>query len=414
MTHDTETAAGERSPREPAGSSLWSNNFRLYLGARTASLLGDAMLPVALSVGVLAAGYGVGGVGYALGAWMAALALCMLFGGVLADRFSPRRMMVLADVVRLVVQSAMAVAFATGAPSLAEIIVLQFLSGVATALFQPGVASMVPQVAGDVQRANGVLRIAEAAAGVLGPAVAGVLVSASGPATVFAIYAGTYGISAVCLLALRLAPVAEAVAGESFWRQLVEGWREFAARSWLWGVIAIHLVYGCFVAGVSLPVGAQLVVGDYGSTTLGIGMAAFGAGGVLGGAWAMRARPLRPLASGAIGWALFALYPITPALKPPVLLLVLGWCLAGIGLAYWGVLWSTTVQTQIPADLLNRVYAYDVSGSLVALVLGRTLAGPLAAIDGERPLMILATVLGLVCTGLLLAVPAIRRLRRVN
>ncbi|MEU5693166.1 MFS transporter [Actinosynnema sp. NPDC020468] len=395
-------------------TSLWSANFRLYLGARATSLLGDAMLPVALSVGVLAAGHGITGIGYALGAWMAAMALCTLMGGVLADRFTPRRMMVLADLIRLVVQAGIAVAFALGAPALWLIVVLQFLSGVATSMFQPGVASMVPKVAKDVQKANGVLRIAEAITGVLGPAVAGLLVSLFGAAVVFGIDAATYAVSALCLAALRLGDSPVADRAQSYWRQLVEGWQDFRSRNWLWGVIAIWLVYGCFVPGVSLPVTAELVNADYGSTTLGIALGAFGGGGVLGGLVAMRAKPARPLVAGSIGWALFAVYPFTPVFGPPAILLHAGWLVAGFGLAYWGVVWATTVQTHVPEHLLNRVYAYDVSGSLLALTLGRTLAGPLAGAVGPRTLMLLSTALGLVCTGLLLVTPAIRRLRRAN
>jgi len=188
----------------PVTKTVWSRDFRLYFGARTTSMLGDAMLPVALSVGLLSAGHGITGVGYALGAWMAALTLFMLAGGVLADRFTPRRMMVLADVVRLVVQGVMALTFLLGVPDLLTVVVLQFVSGAATALFQPGVASMIPKIATDVQRANGVLRISEALAGVLGPALAGVMVPVFGAGTVFFVYAATYGVSALCLVALRL------------------------------------------------------------------------------------------------------------------------------------------------------------------------------------------------------------------
>lgn len=423
---EADPAAGPSTTRGPSttpgpakaperGTSVWTTNFRLYFGARTGSLLGDAMLPVALSVGLIDAGYGSSGVGYALGAWMAALALCMLFGGVLADRFTPRRMMVLADLARLAIQAGMAVMFATGSTSLAGVVALQFLSGAATALFQPGVASMVPQVATDVQRANGVLRVAESVAGVLGPALAGLLVSFSGPGTVFAIYAATYALSAGCLFALRLEAASDTEAGaESFLRQLATGWHEFTSRPWLWGVISIFLLYGCFVAGVSLPVGADLVVSDLGSGALGIGMAAFGAGGVLGGFVAIKVRGERPLAAGSLGWALFALYPVMPALRPGIVPLSVGWALAGAGLAYWSVIWATTVQTQIPAELLNRVYAYDVAGSLTSMALGRSLAGPLASVTGQRTLMVLATALGLACTALLLAVPAIRGLRAVQ
>jgi MFS family permease len=392
---------------------LWSPNFRLYFGARTTSLLGDAMLPVALSVGVLQAGYGASGVGYALGSWLAAVALCMLIGGVLADRFTARRMMVLADLARFVLQAGMAVLFALGTPSLITIVVLQFLSGVASAMFQPGVASMVPQVADDVQRANGVLRIAESMAGVLGPAAAGVLVSVSGPSVVFAIYSATYAISALCLLGLRLETI-RAAAGASFLTQLTEGWHEFRSRTWLFSVITIFLLYGCFVVGVSLPIGAELIVTNLDSAALGIGLAAFGAGGAVGGTLAIRIRPTRPLAAGSIGWALFAIYPLVPALSPNLVVLVIGWAIAGSGIAFWSVIWSTTVQTQVPADLLNRVYAYDVAGSLVTMALGRSVAGPLASVTGERPLMIFACGLGLVCASLLLIVPATRRLQVVR
>lgn len=414
MSSNAGLRTDDPSAEEPtAAPSLWTTNFRLYFGARTGSLLGDAMLPVALSVGVLDAGYGTSGVGYSLGAWMAALALCMLFGGVLADRFTPRRMMVLADLLRLGLQGGLAVAFALGTPSLWLIVALQFFSGVATALFQPGVASMVPQVSTDVQRANGVLRVSESVAGVLGPALAGVLIGLSGPATVFGIYAATYALSAACLFGLRLKQAPKGSASETFWHQLTEGWQEFRSRPWLWGVISCFLVYGCFVAGLSLPVGADLVTSQHGSTALGIGMAAFGAGGVIGGTVAIRIRPGRPLATGSIGWVLYALFPLMPALRTGVVPLCLGWAVAGGGLAFWAVIWATTVQTQIPAELLNRVYAYDVTGSLLSMALGRSLAGPFVSLAGERPLMVAATLLGLLCSGVLLAVPGIRGLRAV-
>jgi MFS family permease len=399
----------------PAGpaAGLWSRNFRLYFGARTGSLLGDAMLPVALTVAVLHAGYGTAGVGFALGAWMAALALGVLFGGVLADRFTPRRMMVLADLVRLGIQATMAISFALGSPNLAVIVGLQFAAGGATALFQPGLAGMVPQVATDIQAANGALQIAEQSAAVLGPALAGVLVGFSGPATVFAVYAGTYGLSAACLFALRLSSRASTPRGTSFVRGLVEGWQEFRSRTWLSGVIAVFLVYGCFVAGLSLPVGTELVVAAHGSGALAAGFASMGAGGLIGGAISMRLRLSRPLAYGAIGWALYALYPLTAAVEPNVVVLCLGWAVAGGGLAYWAVIWATTIQTQIPGELLNRVSAYDVAGSLISMALGRTLAGPLAGPIGEKPLMIASTAVGLCCTAVLLATPSIRGLRAV-
>lgn len=68
---------------------LWNRNFRLFFVARTAALFGDGMIPVALTAGLLGAGRPHSSVGYALAAWMGPLALFVLFGGVLADRFTP-------------------------------------------------------------------------------------------------------------------------------------------------------------------------------------------------------------------------------------------------------------------------------------------------------------------------------------
>lgn len=99
-----------RVEREPVAlPSPWrSGRFRLFFTARSTSLLADGMLMVSLTTAVLGAGYGAGGVGYALAAWMAPIVLLVLFGGVLADRFTPQVMMVGADVVRMVAMLALA------------------------------------------------------------------------------------------------------------------------------------------------------------------------------------------------------------------------------------------------------------------------------------------------------------------
>lgn len=76
-------------PAPPA--RLWTRNFGFYFTARTMAVLGDTMIPVATAVAMLSLGFGVGAVGVALGAWMGAFALFVVFGGVFADRFHPGR-----------------------------------------------------------------------------------------------------------------------------------------------------------------------------------------------------------------------------------------------------------------------------------------------------------------------------------
>lgn len=395
----------------PAG--LWSRDFTLYFAARTVSLLGDAMLPVALATGLLAAGYGASGVGWAMAAWMAPIAVLIPFGGALADRFTARRMMIIADVVRFVVQGCAALLFLSGMPTLWQVLVLQAISGAATALFQPGTAGLTVLVASDVQRANGALRVAEAITALLGPAAAGLLVALLDAGAVLAFDAATFAASGLCLIALRVVATTAATRTNMV-RSLVEGWHEFQQRTWLWTVIAIWAAYGLVVFGPVLPLGAELIVDAHGATAYGIVTSVFGAGTILGGLLGIWLRPRRPLVAGATAMLAFACCPLVIAADLGLPLLGLGHLLAGAGFAFWGVMWATTVQTHIAAPVLNRVYAYDVAGSILILPLGRALAGPVALLAGSREVLAFSTVFAVLACGLLLAAPAVRTLRRIE
>ncbi|MFE0516688.1 MFS transporter, partial [Streptomyces sp. NPDC058964] len=201
--------AGARSGKRPEGRArpVWSRNFALFFVARAVARLGDTMLTVALAAGLVQHGYGAGAVGLAMASKAAAFAGLVVFGGVIADRFDTRRLMLGADLVRLAVQSLAAALFLTGHVVLWQICVIGLVGGAAGAVFQPGVASTVPRVATDIQGANGAIRIAESAAQLAGPAVAGLLVAFTSPGGVFAADAATYVVSALCLLLLRLPPV---------------------------------------------------------------------------------------------------------------------------------------------------------------------------------------------------------------
>ncbi|MFI9103131.1 MFS transporter [Streptomyces fildesensis] len=191
--------------RLPAPPPLWDRRFALFFAARTVSQVGDAMMPVAaaLAVGAL---YGISGVGFVLGTWTGTFVLLVLFGGVLADRFGARRMMVGADLARVLTQGVLAVAFFTGPPPFWLLVTMAALAGAAVAMFLPGVNGMVPLVAREPQRANATLKVADALAQLLGPALAGLLIVLTGAGTVYAIDSGTFLLSALCLALIRFTP----------------------------------------------------------------------------------------------------------------------------------------------------------------------------------------------------------------
>jgi hypothetical protein len=396
---------------------VWTRDFRLYFTARAVAMLGDSMLPIALSAGLLQHGYRAGDIGYALASYTACFAGFVVFGGVFADRLSARGLMIGADLVRVCTQSLASLLFFTGHVVLWQVCAIGAVNGVAAAMFQPGVASTVPRVARDVQGANGRIRTAEAMMALTGPALAGALVGFASAGGVFAVHAATYAISATCLLLLRLPPAPaderRRTGGASTFRaDLVEGWREFTARTWMWSVIVIWMIYTILVVGPTTPLAAGQILPAHGAGAYGLVNSALGAGTALGGLSALRIRPARPLRAGACAILCVACYPAAVGAALPLPWIALGAFVSGTGSAFWGVMWATSVQTQVPGEILNRIHAYEVAGSVAMVPVGQALAGPESTAFGARPVLLTAALAVLGVSAALLSVRSIRTLGR--
>ncbi|MFC8077705.1 MFS transporter [Streptomyces sp. NPDC057307] len=426
----TTTQVRPQTARPP----LWDRRFTLFFVARTVSQVGDAMMPVAaaLAVGAL---YGISGVGFVLGTWTGTFVVLVLFGGVFADRFGARRMMVGADLVRVLTQGVLAVAFFAGPPPFWLLVTMAALAGAAVAMFLPGMNGMVPLVSREPQRANATLKVADALAHLIGPALAGLLIALTGAGTVYAIDAGTFLLSALCLALIRLAPDAAPTdapadaspadaptdtpaadsavrSGGSLRRDLRQGWREFRARTWMWAVILIWMGYGVLVFGPLVPLSSALIGSRLGPDAYGLAVSFLGVGTVVGGLLALRLRPARPLAAGAVAMAVYTVLPLCVALDAGLPVLLAGHALGGGALAFWSVMWATSVQTHTPPAVLNRVSAYELAGSVSGIALGQLLAGPALAVASPGRLLLVSAGAGLVGCVALFAIPAIRTLRR--
>ncbi len=91
-----------------------------------------------------------------------------------------------------------------------------------------------------------------------------------------------------------------------------------------------------------------------------------------------------------------------------------GAAVAGAGMSFWGVMWATSVQTQVPPDVLNRIHAYDVAGSLAMMPVGQALAGPAASVLGADHVLLLSGATSFAVCAALLLIPAVRGLVRVE
>ncbi|MGK5496697.1 MFS transporter [Streptomyces sp. URMC 125] len=413
--------APESAPESGPPHRLWSRGFLLFFTARAVAVLGDAMLPVALSAGLLRHGMGAGDIGLAMASFTVCLAGFVVFGGVLSDRFDARRLMVGSDLVRMCTQALVAVLFLTGHVVLWQLCAIGAVNGVAAGLFQPGVASTVPKVARDVQGANGMIRTAESLAMLAGPALAGVLVAVASPGGVFLAHAGTYALSALCLVLLRLPrtpqgppPAAAGGWAAAYRADLAEGWREFRSRTWMWGVIVLWMVLMITVTGPLVPLTATEIISGHDARTYGLVSSALGAGTAVGGLLALRIRPLHPLRAGALALLGYGLYPASVGAQLTPAAIAVCTAASGAAIGFWGVMWATSVQTQVPGPVRGRVHAYEVAGSLAMMPVGQALAGPAAELLGARTVLVAGGAAALAVSLSLLSVPAIRNLRRAG
>jgi MFS family permease len=355
-------------------------DVRLLLVGQGLSWVGDAFNPIALSVAVVLSGGGAAELGVILASGIVARLLCTLVGGVWADRVTPHRIMVLADLVRAASVGGLALAFAAfGDPPVALLAALAAVTSGAGAFFYPAFVSLRPLIVPveGLQTANGAISFLQSSAQVAGPVVAGLVVAQFGPVPGFVVNALTFAWSAVCVAGLRAR--AERIAPRTgMFTEVREGLAEIRARDWLWTSLVsaamFHVATGIFV--VLVEVTAVRALG--GAHALGLITAALGVGGLAGGLVALRLQPRRMLLWAFAGLGLFACYPLAFA-WPGGLVAVMGAAVvAQAGLLYLDVGWQTAIQQGVPHDRLARVASWDVLISFVALPVGNVLSGPLS------------------------------------
>ncbi|MGH3437262.1 MAG: MFS transporter [Sciscionella sp.] len=392
---------------------LQDRGFRFLLIGHATSLLGSQMAPVAIVFAVLRTGGGAGDVGKVLAAQAVALVVCLFVSGVVADRFSRRVVMVLADLLRCVGQLVLAVLLLTGRPEVWEFMLLLAATGAGQAFFGPAMTGLIPHTtAGSrLHQANALLGLASSGASIGGPALAGVIVATSNAGWAVLADGLSYLVSVLCVTLLPLAPTRR-VGGESFLAQMRDGWREFRSRTWLWGIVSYFGLWHLLVFAPFMVLGAVIAADDLGGAGAWAAiLTAQGIGAVVGGLVMLRVRPARPLRV-----AMCAMLPLLGpllllAVRAPTVVIAATALLSGIGFAVFDTLWDTTLQRVVPERALSRVSAYDWVGSVALLPVGYALIGPLTLTIGVTGTLWLSAGCLLASTIAVLAIPGVTRLR---
>jgi MFS family permease len=385
--------------------------LRSMQSASALSSIGEWGFMVILSIYAFDQG-GATAVGLAGGLRLVPAAIAAPLASGLVDRRSRRAVIVRCLVLRAISLGALAALVAAHGP-LAVVLVLAGVFSVVSTVFRPATAALLPLIARTPQQLAAANAIGSALAngGFLVGALAGGVISAvASPAVAFALAAATFLLAAV--VAVRLphdAPPASAPAEGDVLRETTAGVRALVASHESRIVVALFGA-ATIVEGASdvLIVVLALDLLDLGQAGVGWLNAAWGVGGLVGGAVAAAALVGGRLALGLSGGSVLAgsmlagigLWPTVGAA-----LIMLG--VLGVGYAFVEVAETTLLQRLLPDEILGRAFGAVESVYLGATGLGALIAPLVIAALGARGAF---AALGLVLTLLaLIAWPSLGR-----
>jgi MFS family permease len=375
-----------------------SRDFRLLWGGQTISFLGDAAFVVALGWRVTDLTGKSSSLGFVLALESLALLTTLLWGGVLADRYSRRLLMISSDLARFVVMCAFLALDASGNLTLGAVLVLATCFGAADGFFQPAFGGIVPLVVEQpmLPAANSWLGIARQGSAIAGPAIAAGLYYSAGPSVVWGIDAASFVVSATALWFARPRSI-QPSAPIGMAKELVAGFRYVISVPWIWtgiGAATIILMVAMSPFTTLLPRFVQTHY-DRGVGSYGLLFSAMAAGMVVGSLIWARWHPRRHRV--LICFAAFGINDIgivVLALSPwyPLAVVSATWrgFWIGIGIAAW----MTLITELVPEHLLSRVLSFDQFGSFGLTPVGFVLAGVIATVIDPQIILAVGGALG--------------------
>jgi MFS family permease len=361
-----------------------ASGFRLLFLASLASGIGTYLAFVALTLDVWDRTES--------GRWVSALlvadllptiAIGLFFGSVV-DRFSRRRLLIAADLVRFAVFCALPFATSAG-----QIVVLAAITGFATGFFRPAVYAGLPNLVTDAQlpRANSLLQAVENLTLTIGPLAGGLLVAASSPDVAYWINAATFLVSAAFLARIpHMLMQAGADASEGRIRDLLAGFR-LVRRSRALATVLVAWGMATFATGATNVAEVALVKDSFTAGDFGFGLlvAAAGAGLVAGSVLAgplLERRGTAEVYGGSLALMAFGLG--AAALSPNVWVAAACVVVSGAGNGAAIVCNALLVQRGVPDALRGRAFTLLMSLTFSSHVVGMLVAGPMTDAYGAR------------------------------
>jgi MFS family permease len=402
------------------GGLLRHRDFRLLWGGETISELGSQVSVLAIPLLAVRTLHATTfEVGLLAAAATAAFLIVGLPAGVWVDRIRRRWVMIAADLGRMLALGSIPVAYALGALTLAQLLVVTLVSGVLTVFFDVAYQSYLPSLVGweNLVEGNAKLTGTAEAAAVAGPSIAGGLVQAFGSSYAVAVDSVSFLLSGAAVAAIRQPepkPVVPEGGHPGLLHDIGEGLR-FVFGNVLLRAIAATTATANFFSGVMTAVEIVFLVRAVHASPGVIGLLfSIGAvGGVLG---AIFATPLARRIGGAratiVGIGVSAGALLIPLTMPGAGLLYFGfgYMLVGFGAVLYNVNQVSFRQRLCPDHLLGRMNAtmrFIVWG---VLPIGALLGGVLGSFIGLRPTLWIGAI-GQAIAGVWLLASPMRTMR---
>jgi len=393
-------------------SSLRVRNFRLFATGQVISNTGTWMQRVAQDWLVLELTHGSGtAVGIATGLQFLPLLLFGLWGGMIADRYPKRQVLMVTQGAMGGLALVLGVLAATGAVQPWHIYLLAFGLGLATVVDNPTRQSFAIEMVGrdDLQNAIALNSAVFNLARIAGPALAGIAISLVGIPAAFFVNATSYLTVIISLHLMRTSELRPAERVARAKGQLREGLAYVRSRSDL--LMTMVLVFFVATFGMNFQVTTALMsrlVFHTGAGRFGIASAVFALGALIGAlVAARRSRTGMRLMIGAA--LLFGLLEAVTGLMPNYWSFLVLLVPTGLAVILFTTLANSSVQLSVPADMRGRVMGIYMFVFLGGAPLGSPLTGWIAEQFGTRVSLLAGAGISVAATTVVAALIARRR-----
>jgi len=375
-----------------------SRNFRLFFGGQSLSLLGTWMQKTAVSWVVYTQTHSKFMLGVSVFATLFPSALFSLLGGVVADRYSRYRVLLLTQVLSMGQAALLALAVYWQQDAVWEILALSAVLGVINAFDVPARQSLVYELVADKQDVPNAVALNSTMLNLsklLGPALAGLAIERLGATVCFGLNAVSFVAVIGSLLAMRLPAFVAKPTTQNLRAELTEGFRYVQATPAIRFIITTLGLTALLVLPFTtlMPVFAKDVFGGTAST-FGWLDGAIGLGGLIGALYLAGLPPATDLnrvvtVTTFVFGAGLLLFAYTPWY---------GLALAFLVVAAFGMMAQTTIsvtllQTLVLPAMRGRVISLYVLVYTTMLPLGSVVVGAASQRFGVRPTVLAESLL---------------------